>query len=444
MYRVLRKSIFICLLVLSFVSTASAASDQEKCQSMKWMIDEAGVILRSDPASAAKIYDQALDICSGNTNMRYNLALAQYAMGKTSESVASLASNLQVDTDHRESAKFLAYIYVADNIDVERGKALAQSLLDKSPKDKDLKKIIMMALTGSPATFKSSATSTVKTPRRSSRKSITPSNTITAPITGKKNPDGIAVIIGNRDYDNKDIPSVDYALNDALSVKEHLINTLGFKPGNIIYMENASKGRFESVFGTPSNHRGKLYNYLKKGKSSIFVYYSGHGAPELRTKDGYFVPSDADPQTIGLSGYSLNVLYKNIAMTAKEMRSPKVLIVIEACFSGASEKGLLIKNASPITISVKNPLIEIPNAAVLTSSSGAEVSSWYPEKGHSLFTYFFLKALRDSAGNIDTVKVKDIHSILSDKSEGVPYFARRLHGRIQSPQAMGSTELGIR
>ncbi|MBI5188560.1 MAG: hypothetical protein HZA07_05760 [Nitrospirae bacterium] len=52
---------------------------------------------------------------------------------------------------------------------------------------------------------------------------------------------------------------------------------------------------------------------------------------------------------------------------------------------------------SPIGIEVQNQLFTMPNAVTMTSSSGSEVSSWYPEKGHSMFTYFFLKSLKENA-----------------------------------------------
>ena len=58
------------------------------------------------------------------------------------------------------------------------------------------------------------------------------------PVTRMKNKDAIAVVIGNRDYDG-DIPNVDFAVRDAEYVKEYLIKTMGYRPGNIFYYNNA-------------------------------------------------------------------------------------------------------------------------------------------------------------------------------------------------------------
>jgi hypothetical protein len=263
------------------------------------------------------------------------------------------------------------------------------------------------------------------------------------PVTNTKNPDSIAVVIGNRDYKNKDVPSVDYALNDAEAMKKYLINVLGYRAGNIVHEQNASKATFQSVFGTKEDYKGKLYRYLRKGESDIFIYYSGHGAPDTQNKRGYFVPVDADPEAIQLTGYALDQLYENIAKVARDKESPNVYIIIEACFSGSTEKGFLLKNMSPVSIQVENPVLAMPNAVVLTSSMGSEVSSWYPEKGHSMFTYFFLKALKEAAGKGQTATAEGVFKSITDETDGLPYYVRRLHGRIQTPQIMGDKNRAI-
>ena len=97
---------------------------------------------------------------------------------------------------------------------------------------------------------------------------------------------------------------------------------------------------------------------------------------------------------------------------------------------------MLIQQASPIFISVENPAANLKNGVVLTSSSGNQISSWYREKGHGLFTYFFLKGIRGEAdGDRDgTVTSEEVFGYIM---ENVPYLARRLFNREQTPQLMG-------
>ena len=64
-------------------------------------------------------------------------------------------------------------------------------------------------------------------------------------------------------------------------------------------------------FGTEKKD-GKLKDHVKPGKSDVFIYYSGHGALDPETKDGYFVPVDCDPAYVDVNGYSLDLFYKKI------------------------------------------------------------------------------------------------------------------------------------
>lgn len=246
----------------------------------------------------------------------------------------------------------------------------------------------------------------------------------------KINKYGVAVVIGNRDYKDKDIPPVKFAINDARLVKEYLVSTLGFREGNIIFAPNASKGIFEEIFGTHDTYKGKLYNYLTPGKSDIFVYYSGHGAPSLETKKGYILPIDGNPNNVQIGGYALDLLYHNLA----QLNARSITVVTDACFSGAP----LFKKASPVGIVVKNPLATHAKTTIINSSGGTELSSWYPEKGHGLFTYYFLRGLGGAADiNKDhKITMAEVKEYVSDN---VPYMARTLYdGRKQTPSVQSA------
>jgi len=235
----------------------------------------------------------------------------------------------------------------------------------------------------------------------------------------------VAVVIGNRNYQHRDIPLVDFAVQDAMAVKECLVKTFGYREGNIIMKTNATKGALENIFGSTRDHKGMLYDYLTPGKSDVFVYYSGHGAPSLESKKGYILPVDGNPNNVAISGYSLELLYGNLA----KLKTRSVTVVTDACFSGAP----LFKKASPVGIVVKNPLVASRNTAVMNSSAGTQLSSWYPAKGHGLFTYYMLLGL---TGNADFNRDKKITAseIATYVSDNVPYMARNLYGgRKQTP-----------
>lgn len=251
---------------------------------------------------------------------------------------------------------------------------------------------------------------------------------IEIPEGSVSNPSAVGVVIGISKYAHPDVPSVDYARRDARLMRDYLVQSMGYRDDNIITAvdEEATKAAFNRIF------EGQLANYITPGESDVFIYYSGHGAPDVENASAYFVPHDADPNYAAQTGYSLDQFYREL----NELDAKSITVVMDACFSGGSEAGMLIQEASPIFISVENPAANLSNGVVLTSSSGDQISSWYREKGHGLFTYFFLKGIRGEAdGDQDgAVTSEEVFGYLM---ENVPYLARRLFNREQTPQLMG-------
>ncbi|UCD37817.1 MAG: caspase family protein [Fidelibacterota bacterium] len=249
------------------------------------------------------------------------------------------------------------------------------------------------------------------------------------PTTSIERPDAVGVVIGITEYAHPDVPNVDFARRDARLMREYLVKAMGYQEENIIIAvdQEATKATFNRIF------EGQLQNFIKSGESDVFVFYSGHGAPDVENANAYFVPHDADPNYAAQTGYSLDQFYRQL----NELDARSVTVVVDACFSGGSEAGMLIQQASPIFISVENPAANLKNGVVLTSSSGDQISSWYREKGHGLFTYFFLRGIRGDADGDQDGRVTS-EEVFGYLMENVPYLARRLFNREQIPQLMGA------
>jgi len=267
------------------------------------------------------------------------------------------------------------------------------------------------------------------------------------PRSSTSRPFGMAVVIGNRTYTNQDIPDIDYAENDARSIQTYLTEILGYQEGNIFFLTNATKAQFEAHFGTAQDRSGKLSQAVIPNRSDVFVYYSGHGAPDLQNQRAYFVPADTDPTLVRQTGYGLDLLYRNLS----EIPARSITIVIDACFSGSTHVGTLHQSASPLLIpelkietSVQQKLTA--SGAIFTAAGADQISSWYPEQQHGLFTYFFLKGLQGEA-DLDQdqrISVADLSAYLTMPSipdENVTYLARKLHGRRQTPEVKGNPNL---
>ena len=256
------------------------------------------------------------------------------------------------------------------------------------------------------------------------------------PVTEKINENAIAVVIGNKNYQNE-IPNVDFAINDASIFKKYLVNSFGFKEGNIIYVEDGGKATFDAIFGNENDHKGQLFSYVKPEISDVIIFYSGHGSPDVNSKSAYLMPVDSNPNFVSFSGYSTDILYGNL----QKLNAKSIAVFLDACFSGASGNGeMLVQNASPIGIQIKNTALTIDNSLIISASSGDQVSSWYPEKRHGLFTYFLLKGIKEEANlnDDDQLTVQELVNYLLDQNDGIPYYARRIHNRIQTPTILNN------
>jgi len=250
----------------------------------------------------------------------------------------------------------------------------------------------------------------------------------------RERPDDVAVIIGNADYSKqgRDIPDVKPAYADAEGARRYARDALGIRDGNIIYLKDATGAQLTRVFGSDKDHRGQLFDWVKAGRSRVFVYYAGHGAPASQGGTAFLVPTDADAARIELNGYSLKTLYDNL----NRLPAESVTLVLEACFSGASQAGSVIAKASPVFTRVEAPVV--PQKVTLVAAGAADqIASWEQDTSHSLFTKFFLlgqsgEADKSPHGNGDgRVSLDELDRYLK---ETLTYYARRYYGRDQTAQ----------
>lgn len=252
----------------------------------------------------------------------------------------------------------------------------------------------------------------------------------------RHNRHSVAVVIGNKDY-QRSIPEVPFAHNDAEAIKKFLVERLCYRKGNIIHVKNATFGNLINIFGDRTNPEGTIWNWVRKGRSNVFVYYSGHGAPDIRTGDGFLVPVDGNPDNPNV-GLSLQTLVANLKLLKSERigRKRRVTLVLDACFSGKEASGKALIKGSFTGWRPKRP---DPGDDILqfTAAAADQIARWDEKRKHGLFTRAFLDALsgeadRSDFGNGDgTVTPDEMTEFIRDE---VAYLARRRYHDDQTPE----------
>jgi hypothetical protein len=126
----------------------------------------------------------------------------------------------------------------------------------------------------------------------------------------------------------------------------------------------------------------------------VLIYYAGHGHLNEGTKEGFWIPVDAE-------GRDDSTFVRNSTIKVKlgviADRARHVLLVSDSCFSGA----LLREGNRGVSLSDRNERyyqkVSKKKSVQILAAGGLEfVDDNYKGAGHSPFTYYFLQSLKDN------------------------------------------------
>ena len=133
------------------------------------------------------------------------------------------------------------------------------------------------------------------------------------------------------------------------------------------------------------------------------------------------MPYDGDPPLIEQTGYSLKRLYKNL----NKLPAKEIVVVLDSCFSGAGGRSVIAKGARPLVMNIDKQVFHSDRIAILSASSGSQISSTHEKEGHGLFTYFLLKGIKDGNSELGT-----LYNYLKPQVERI---ARKTYNNEQTP-----------
>jgi peptidoglycan/xylan/chitin deacetylase (PgdA/CDA1 family)/uncharacterized caspase-like protein len=195
-----------------------------------------------------------------------------------------------------------------------------------------------------------------------------------------------AVIIGIDKYEHWS--KLKQARNDAVGMREKLINDFGFEPDKVISLldEQATKQRILEVLGDELP--------MKVGKEDrVLVFYAGHGSQRTLAgnEQGYIIPVDADTIHLQSQAISMNVISEiNNMIDAKH-----IMFVMDACYGG-----LALTRSGGWSGDPRRYVSEITRRKarqIITAGGPDEEVADYGPNGHSVFTGTLLNGLDGAA-----------------------------------------------
>lgn len=217
---------------------------------------------------------------------------------------------------------------------------------------------------------------------------------INIPVVRKPNENAVALIIANENYRN--VSNVASALHDGEVFAEYCKKTLGIPEQRVKYYSDASLATLLEALADARNTVNAL-----NGDVDLIVYYAGHGMPDEKSKDAFLIPVDGNA-TISETCFSLDRFYKQL----ESMNARSTAVFLDACFSGAQRGDGMLVGARGVAIKPK-AAAPLGNMFVLSAASGQETAMPYRDKNHGMFTYYLLKKLQDTKGNVTLKELTD-------------------------------------
>lgn len=258
--------------------------------------------------------------------------------------------------------------------------------------------------------------------------SQTPSDVdINIPSGKTNNGKSFVLIIANENYDEAEISKVAYAHNDGKIFMEYCKKVLGVSNQNIKFIKDATINNMRMGLNW-LNDRACAFD----GQANIIVYYSGHGIPDEQTNQAYLLPSDGIANDYR-SAFSISDMYKQLG----DMPTKLTTVFLDACFSGTSKEGnMLLKDSKGVIVKSKQASPK-GNMVVLSAAQGNETAFSYKKKKHSMFTYFLLKKLQETKGDIS---LGDLGTYINKQ---VRQNSVVENGKIQTPTVSVSNNMSL-
>jgi hypothetical protein len=192
-------------------------------------------------------------------------------------------------------------------------------------------------------------------------------------------PGSYALVIGIEKY--RDVAAATGARHDAERFAEMARTTLGVPEDNIRTLLDERAGKSDIA----KQMRWLQSNVPAGGR--IYLYFSGHGAPDPTSGVSFIVPYDGDPQYLSESAIKMTEVIGDLEKT----KAKDVLAIADSCFSGQGGRSVLAPGTRPL-VRVQE-VKTTARVALLSASSGAEISGPSADGKGGLFSKYLIEAI---------------------------------------------------
>lgn len=217
-------------------------------------------------------------------------------------------------------------------------------------------------------------------------------------------PNYFAILIAEKDYEDPLIPDLQNPVKDAKELKAILESKYTFLAANIDTLYNRSREDIMQAIVQRCNTLTENDNLL--------IFYAGHGIGEkdkFGDVDGYWIPVSAR-KDLNASYISADDINKAI----KRSNAKHILVIADACFSGAFTRSLPADAAK-----------EIKKQYAVTSRKVMASGNLEPVPDNSKFLFYLKKSLTENQEKYITAKdlFDSFYKAILSNSDNLPQYA---------------------
>ncbi|HRD76915.1 MAG TPA: caspase family protein, partial [Hyphomicrobiaceae bacterium] len=262
-------------------------------------------------------------------------------------------------------------------------------------------------------------------------------------------PNDIVLIFANETYVGS-VPKAGFAHRDGEEMRRAARDVLAVPESRIIVIKDATSGTFQDWVESGGGVGPVLAQLPIRRDSTIYVYYSGHGMPARKSgaseAESFLLPVDTPPAQVARRGLAVSDLRAALAAVQK-LKAPdgRVVLWLDACFTGSSGGGDLVSDSRSVRISTKAIMAAEPKLVEIAAASFEQEALWDAKRGHGVFTDTLLDGLYGAADadKDGHVTADELHRFLVDHVEERVARLFPSPRRFQTPMLLGDRSIRI-
>jgi hypothetical protein len=240
--------------------------------------------------------------------------------------------------------------------------------------------------------------------------------------------DAVAIIVGVESY-NK-LPVASFAANDASEFRAYATRFLGIAPGNVKLLVDSQAQRADILLA----FKYWLPARVNKGRTDVYVFFSGHGVMQETANLPYWLPFDVNTDLLEDTAVSQTALLTQL----NQLGAKSVTVFLDTCFSGTNRSGQVL-TAQQRGVSIKKTSGALP-AMTNVLSAGSRTQSAYGDANlqHGVFSFYLLKGMAGAADS-NRDKLISLGELADYVSSQTSRHALGMQ-KIQEPQLTGDRQ----